>query len=74
MIWRLIYDGENVIDLFQTEDITATRFTIFESVSLQDCFDEIDKNKLTYLYHINEEEGIIFTNGTRTYVSLKDLV
>lgn len=73
MIWRLIHDGENVIDLFQTEDITATIFTIFESTSLQECLDEIDKNKLTYLYCINEEEGILFTNGTRTYVSLKDL-
>ena len=49
MIWRLIHNGEIVIDLFQTDDITATRFTIFESSSLQDCFDEIDKHKLTYL-------------------------
>ena len=73
MIWRLIHNGEIVIDLFQTDDITATRFTIFESSSLQDCFDEIDKRKLTYLYCIDEEEGILFTNGVRTYVQLKDI-
>ena len=73
MIWRLIYDEENVINLFQTDDITATRFTIFESSSLQDCFNEIDKHKLTYLYCIDEEEGILFSNGLRTYVQLKDI-
>lgn len=73
MIWRLIYNEEHVIDLFQTEDKTATPFTIFESSSLQDCFNEIDKHKLTYLYHVNEEEGILFVNGLRTYVQLKDI-
>jgi hypothetical protein len=73
MTWRLIYDGENVINLFQTDDITATRFTIFESESLQDCLNEIDKNKLTYLYCVSEEEGILFANGLRTYVQLKDV-
>lgn len=73
MTWRLIYDGENVINLFQTDDITATRFSIFESESLQDCLNEIDKNKLTYLYCVSEEEGILFANGLRTYVQLKDV-
>ena len=73
MTWRLIYDGENVINLLQTDDITATRFTIFESESLQDCLNQIDKNKLTYLYCVSEEEGILFSNGLRTYVQLKDI-
>ena len=73
MTWRLIYDGENVINLLQTDDITATRFNIFESESLQDCLNEIDKNKLTYLYCVSEEEGILFSNGLRTYVQLKDI-
>lgn len=73
MIWRLIHNGEIVIDLFQTDDITATRFTIFESEFLQDCLKEIDKNKLTYLYCVSEEEGILFSNGLRTYVQLKDI-
>lgn len=73
MIWRLIHNEENVINLFQTEDKTATSFTVFESSTLQDCFNEIDKRQLTYLYCVNEEEGILFTNGLRTYVQLKDI-
>lgn len=73
MIWRLIYNDIDVIDLFETNDITATSFNVFESNSLQECFNEIDKNKLNYLYYINEEEGILFTNGSRTYVNLKDI-
>jgi hypothetical protein len=73
MIWRLIHNEEYVIDLMETNDITATVYTIFEAGSLQECFDEIDKKKLNYLYCIDDEEGILFVNGIRTYIQLKDI-
>lgn len=41
--WRLIYDGRNVLSLFQSEGITETRNTIFEGATKADCVAEIER-------------------------------
>jgi hypothetical protein len=38
MVWRLIYSTREVIDLFETSDITLTNQNVFESVNIEDCF------------------------------------
>ena len=70
MVWRLIHDNINVIDLFETSDITLTPYIIFDSKTQNGCFDEIDKQKLNYLYYTGGTEGILFSNGSRTIVQV----
>lgn len=68
MIWRLIHNNINVIDLFETKDITATPYNIFEAKTQDECFDEIDKLRLIYYYPVNENEILLFSGGTRTTI------
>jgi hypothetical protein len=72
MTWRLIYDSVYVIDLFETNDITITPYTIFESKTQDECFNEIDKQQLYYLYYSGGTEGILFSGGTRTIVPIEN--
>jgi len=70
MIWRLIHNNINVIDLFETSDITATPYIIFDSKTQDDCFNEIDKLRLIYYYPLNETEMLLFSGGTRTIIPI----
>jgi hypothetical protein len=69
MIWRLIYNNTDVIDLFETSDITITPYNIYEGKTQEECFDKIDKLQLTYYYPLNENEILLFSGGTRTIIS-----
>jgi hypothetical protein len=72
MVWRLIYDNTDVIDLFETSDITVTPYFIYEDKSQDDCFNEIDKLRLTYYYPLNENEILLFSGGTRTIIPIEE--
>ena len=71
MIWRLIHDGFYVIDLFETSHVTLTPYTIFEAKTQDECFNEIDKQQLFYLYYSGGTEGVLFSGGTRTIVPIE---
>ena len=72
MIWRLIYDNTNVIDLFETSDITITPYNIFEGVTQDECFNKIDELTLVYYYPLNENEILLFSGGTRTIIPIEE--
>ena len=69
MIWRLIYTNTDVIDLFETNGITATPHQIFDTNTQEECFDKIDELKITYYYPLNENETLLFSGGTRTIIN-----
>ena len=70
MIWRLIYTNTEVIDLLETNGITATPHKIFEAITQDECFDKIDELKLTYYYPLNENEILLFSGGNRTRTTI----
>lgn len=69
MIWRLIYTNTEVIDLLETNGITATPHQIFDANTQDDCFDKIDELKITYHYPLNENEILLFSGGNRTIIN-----
>lgn len=71
MVWRLIHDGFYVIDLFETNHITLTPYIIFEAKTQDECFNEVDKQQLFYLYYSGGTEGVLFSGGTRTIVPIE---
>ena len=73
MNWRLIYTNTEVIDLFETNGITATPHQIFEGNTQEECFDKIDELKITYYYPLNENEILLFRGGTRTIINKDDI-
>lgn len=70
MIWRLIYSNLYVIDLFETNAITATPYQIFEANTQEECFNKIDELKITYYYPLNENEILLFSGGSRTIINI----
>jgi hypothetical protein len=56
MTWRLIHTNSDVIDLLETNDVTVTAYSIFESKTKEECLNNIDELKLTYYYPLNENE------------------
>ena len=72
MIWRLIYNNTNVIDLFETSDITITPYNVFEGATQDECFDKIDELTLVYYYPLNENEILLFSGGTRTVIPIEE--
>jgi hypothetical protein len=72
MVWRLIYSTTDVIDLFETSDITVTPYFIYEDKSQDNCFNEIDRLRLTYYYPLNENEILLFSGGTRTIIPIEE--
>lgn len=73
MIWRLIHTNSEVVDLFETNGITATPHQIFESNTQEECFDKIDELKITYYYPLNENEILFFKEGIRTIINKEDI-
>jgi hypothetical protein len=73
MIWRLLHTNTEVIDLFETNGITATPHQIFNAPTQEECFDKIDNLKLTYHYPLNENEILLFSGGTRTIINKKEM-
>jgi hypothetical protein len=73
MIWRLIHTNSEVIELFETNDITVTPHQIFESNTQEECFDKIDELKITYYYPLNENEILFFKEGVRTIINKEDI-
>ena len=73
MIWRLIYTNTEVIDLLETNGITATPHFIFNAPTQKECFDKIDNLKLTYYYPLNENEILLFSGGTRTIINKEEI-
>lgn len=73
MNWRLIYTNTEVIDLFETNGITATPYSIFNVPTQEECFDKIDELKLTYYYPLNENEILLFSGGTRTIINKEEI-
>ena len=69
MVWRLIYSTTDVIDLFETSDITATSYFIYEDSTQDNCFNEIDRLRLTYYYPLNENEILLFSGGARIIIT-----
>ena len=72
MVWRLIYDNTNVIDLFETSDTTITPYNIFEGLTQDECFNKIDELTLVYYYPLNENEILLFSGGTRTVIPIEE--
>lgn len=72
MIWRLIYNNTNVIDLFETSDVTVTPYNVFEGLTQDECFDKIDELTLVYYYPLNENEILLFSGGTRTVIPIEE--
>lgn len=72
MVWRLIYSNLYVIDLFETNGITATPHQIFEANTQEECFNKIDELKITYYYPLNENEILLFSGGTRTIIPIEE--
>jgi hypothetical protein len=70
MNWRLIHTNLEVIDLFETNDITATPYSIFNAPTQEECFDKIDELKLTYYYTTDSVNYIIFSGGNRTRTTI----
>jgi hypothetical protein len=70
MIWRLIYNSTDVIDLFETSDITVTPYNVYEDKTQEDCFNHVDKLRLTYYYPLNENEILLFSGGSRTVIDI----
>ena len=68
MVWRLIYNNVDVIDLFETNDITVTPYNIYNGVTQDECFNKIDELTLVYYYPLNENEILLFSGGTRTII------
>jgi len=66
MNWRMIYNNTDVIDLFETSDITITPYNIFEAKTQEECFDKIDQLSLFYYHPLNKNEILLFSGGTRT--------
>ena len=64
----MIYNNVDVIDLFQTNDITITPYNIFEAPTQDECFNKIDELTLVYYYPLNENEMLLFSAGTRTII------
>jgi len=65
MVWRLIYDNEGVVDLFETSDITITGFNVFESEMINDCFDLILYLEFDFEFVYNNKR-YVFTGGVQT--------
>ncbi len=72
MVWRLIYDNENIHSLFETNDVTLTTKNVFDGNTIDECFDKIDELQLYCTYVLNDTQVIIFSGGTRT-ISNKEL-
>jgi len=70
MIWRLIHTNTEVIDLLETNGITATPHQIFNANTQDECFDKIDELKITYYYPLNENEILLFSGGNRTRTTI----
>ena len=73
MIWRLIYTNTDVIDLLETNGITATPHQIFDANTQEEGFDKIDELKIRYYYPLNENEILLFSGGTRTIINKEDI-
>ena len=65
MSWRLVYNMDKVVILFESDGITRTPNNLFISDNLEDCFNKIDELKLNYTYHSGGTTEIIFSGGTR---------
>ncbi len=72
MVWRMIYNTTEVLDLFETEDITITIHNIFESSTQTECFDKIDELKLVYYYPLSEDQLLMFSGGTRNTITINN--
>lgn len=68
MVWRLIYNDVNVIDFFETSDITISPYNIYNGITKEDCFNKIDELKLVYYYPLSENETLLFSGGTRIII------
>jgi len=71
-MWRLIYDKQKkqVKQLRETDgkEKIRTKSKVFYGDTLEDCFDEIDKEKLNASYSIDDYHVTIFSGGTRTII------
>jgi len=65
MVWRLIYDDKNVVDLFETSDITVTRFSVFDSENINDCFDLILDLEFDFEF-VYDNKRYVFIGGIQT--------
>jgi hypothetical protein len=65
MVWRLIYDAKSVVDLFETSDITVTRFSIFDSENINDCFDLILNLQFDFEF-VYDNKRYVFIGGIQT--------
>jgi hypothetical protein len=60
MIWRLIYDSENIITLFETTDITITQHNVYESSLIDNCFNKIDELGYNFEFVYNNQKQAWF--------------
>jgi len=65
MVWRLIYSTREVIDLFETSDITLTNQNVFESVNIEDCFTLISDLEFDFEF-VYDKKRYVFTGGIQT--------
>jgi len=48
MSWRLVHDGNRVIDLFESSGVTSTMHTIYLASSIEECQAQIYSLSLEY--------------------------
>jgi hypothetical protein len=72
MSWRLIYNTNKVISLFESDGVTYTSKELFISNNLEDCFNKIDELEYYYKYPKGDTQVIIFSGGTRTIEDIND--
>ena len=68
MSWRLIYKDKKVYGLFDSSGNTRTKYSLFEALTLEDCFNEVDTQELTMLWPSGTTKDILFSGGTRTII------
>jgi len=55
--WRLIYNNNIVLDLFQSEGITSTIHNLFTSLNYKDCLNHIQSLNLQFDKEILNENN-----------------
>tara|TARA_R110000868_G_scaffold336699_1_gene597611 strand:+ start:249 stop:467 length:219 start_codon:yes stop_codon:yes gene_type:complete len=66
MGWRLVYNNEKIVDLFEVRGNTYTPHNIYNGVDQEDCFIKVEELGYYYEYPTGSTQTIIFSGGGRT--------
>lgn len=73
-MWCLIYDNKKVIELFfNSGSKIATKSTIYQSPSREECFNKIDELGYVFDYPSGDTKTIIFSGGSRSIIDNEEI-